>query len=489
MSPDPRHPRVLDAGSVAAVDAYVHEHRDRLLAELFDLLRIPSVSTDPGRRDDVRRAAEFLATALERVGLEAAVHETPGHPIVTATSPYLPAAPTVLVYGHYDVQPAEPLEAWHHPPFEPVVVDGEIRARGASDDKGQVFAHVKAVEALRAVHGALPVNLRFVIEGEEEIGSPHLAEFLREHRDALAADVALVSDGAMVAPGTPTITYGLRGMTYLTVRVRSAGRDLHSGSYGGGVPNPLLALSQMLASLKGDDGRIRVDGFYDDVVDVSDEERARFAAVPFDRAAFMTDAGVRATPGEEGYSLLERLWARPTLDVHGMAGGYVGAGAKTVIPAEGMAKLSCRLVAHQDPQRVFEAVRRHLEAHAPEGVDVEVTLESFGEPALTPLDTDAVRATAHALETVWGQPIVYARTGGSIPVIVELQRILGATPVLLDMGLEDDRLHAPNEKFAVHHYLQGIRAAAATLLALSASATAAPSSTAAPSTTAARSAP
>jgi acetylornithine deacetylase/succinyl-diaminopimelate desuccinylase-like protein len=473
--PPSRHAPALPAGSVAAVDAYVTSHQDRLLAELLELLRIPSVSTDPDRGSDVRRAASFVAAALERVGLVAAVRETAGHPVVTAVSPHVAGAPTVLVYGHYDVQPAEPLELWEHPPFEPVVKDGRILGRGASDDKGQFFAHVKAVEALRAVHGDLPLNVKFLIEGEEEIGSPHLAAFLRAHRDELAADVALISDGAMVAPGVPTITYGLRGLAYLTVRVRSAARDLHSGAYGGAVPNALHALCVMLASLKDDAGRVSVAGFYDDVVEVDDEERARIAAVPFDRDAFMAEAGVQETPGEAGYGMLERLWARPTLDVHGLGGGFVGSGAKTVIPAEGVAKLSCRLVANQDPRRVFALLRRHLEASAPAGVEVEVTHEGLGESVLTPLAHDAVRATAQALETVWGKPVVYARTGGSIPVVVELQRILGATPVMLDMGLEDDRLHAPNEKFDVHHYLQGIRAAAAALWALSAVASAAAS--------------
>jgi len=460
----------VDAAAVAAVAAHVEAQRDRLLAELLDLLRIPSVSTDPERVADVRRAAAFMAAALERAGLAARVHETDRHPIVTAASPLVPGAPTVLVYGHYDVQPAEPLEAWTTPPFEPAIVDGRILARGASDDKGQVYAHVKAVEALRELHGRLPLNVRFLVEGEEEIGSPSLPGFLRRHRDELAADVALVSDGAMVAPGVPTITYGLRGLAYLSVRVRSAGRDLHSGAYGGGVPNALNALATMIATLKDEHGRIAVAGFYDDVVEIDAAERARLEAVPFDRAAFMADAGVSATPGEAGYGLLERLWARPTLDVHGLGGGFVGPGSKTVIPAAGVAKLSCRLVARQDPRRVVDLVRRHLEGVAPEGVTVEVTAEGIAEPALTPLDHDAVRATARALEAVWGRPVVYARTGGSIPVVVELQRILGAVPVLLDMGLEDDRLHAPNEKFEVHHYLQGIRASAATLQALAAGA-------------------
>lgn len=448
------------------VERHVEARRERLIGELLDFLRIPSVSTDPSRVGDVARAAEFVAEALRRAGLHAEVHPTAGHPVVTGATPPRPGAPTVLIYGHYDVQPAEPLTAWTTPPFEPTVEDGRIRARGASDDKGQVYAHVKAVEALRDVDGGWPLNVRFVVEGEEEIGSPHLAGFLRDHRDELTADVALVSDGAMVAPETPTITYGLRGLAYLTVRVRAAGRDLHSGAYGGGVPNALLALCGMLASLKDADGRVTVPGFYDDVRPIDAEERRRMAAVPFDRDAFMRDAGVSATPGEAGHDLLERLWARPTLDVHGLGGGFVGEGAKTVIPAEGVAKVSCRLVADQDPRRVADAVRAHLLRVAPAGVDVEVTVESLGEPALTPLDHPAVGAVARALTAVWGRPVVYARTGGSIPVVVELQRILGAVPVLLDMGLEDDRLHAPDEKFEVHNYLQGIRASAAALVEL-----------------------
>ncbi len=460
------HPQLPVRDPDDRLHAYVDAHAERLLSELFAFLRIRSVSTDPERREDVRSAATFVAEALRRAGLTAEVHETRRHPVVTAVSPHVAGAPTVLVYGHYDVQPAEPLELWHHDPFDPVVENGQILARGASDDKGQVYAHVKAVEALRDVHGELPLNVKFLIEGEEEIGSPSLAAFLADRRESLAADVALVSDGAMVGAGIPTITYGLRGLAYVTVRVRAAGRDLHSGAYGGGVPNALSALVAMLASLKDADGRIRVEGFYDAVVDVSAEERARFADVPFDRDAFMADAGVSATPGEPGYDLLERLWARPTLDVHGLGGGFTGAGSKTVIAAEGLAKVSCRLVPDQDPETVVTQLRRHLEAVAPAGVEVEVTTEGLGAPAITPLDHEAVRRTAAALERVWGRPVVFARSGGSIPVVALLQEALGATPVLLDMGLEDDRLHAPNEKFEVVNYLQGVRASAATLTAL-----------------------
>jgi acetylornithine deacetylase/succinyl-diaminopimelate desuccinylase-like protein len=468
MTALPDRPPADTAAADDAVAAYVEAHRDRLLDELFDFLRIRSISTDPDRAGDVRAAASFVADALRVAGLTAEVHETARHPVVTAHAPHVPGAPTVLVYGHYDVQPPDPLELWRHDPFEPTLEDGAIVARGASDDKGQLFAHVKAVAALRDLYGGLPLNVRFVVEGEEEIGSPNLAPFLRGHADALRSDVAIVSDGAMVAPGTPTLTYGLRGLAYVTVRVRGAERDLHSGAYGGGVPNALLALAGMLASLKDADGRILVEGFYDAVVEVSDEERARLAAVPFDRDAFMRGAGVHATPGERGRGLLERLWARPTLDVHGLGGGFTGAGSKTVIAAEGVAKVSCRLVPNQEPEAVVAQLRRHLEAAAPEGVTVEVVAEGLGHPVVTPLDHDAVRRTAGALERVWGAPVVYARSGGSIPVVVELERILGAVPVLLDMGLEDDRLHAPNEKFDVVNYFQGIRASAATLFALAA---------------------
>lgn len=449
-----------------SVDGFVSEHRDRLVAELLEFIRIPSVSTDPTRRDDVRSAARFVADSLARLGLRAEVHETPGHPVVSAHGPSVPGAPRVLIYGHYDVQPAEPLELWRNDPFEPTVEDGVIVARGASDDKGQVFAHVKGVEALLASDGALPLNVSFLIEGEEEVGSPNLPAFVAEHAERFAADVVLISDGAMIAPGVPTITYGLRGLTYATVRVRAAGRDLHSGAYGGGVPNALDALVRMLASLKDDDGRVTVAGFYDDVLPLDERERAALAAVPFDEAAFTADAGVSATPGEAGYTLVERLWARPTLDVNGLSGGFQGAGAKTVIAAEAMAKVSCRLVPAQDPQRVFEALSAHLRARAPAGVEVEVTPEGLGHPAMSPLDAPSVSAAAAALREVWGREPVFARSGGSIPIVADFQRLLGAEPLLVGLGQEDDRAHAPNEKFAIDDYLQGIRVSAALLRAL-----------------------
>lgn len=444
---------------------YLSENRQRHLDELFELLRIPSVSTDPNLTPEVARAATFVAEALRQAGLEPTVIATPGHPVVLARSPEVPGAPTVLIYGHYDVQPADPLAEWETPPFEPTVVQGEIRARGATDDKGQVYAHVKGAEAVRAVDGAFPLNLRFVIEGEEEVGSPNLAAVLEGHADELAADVVIVSDGAMIAPGVPTLTYGLKGLAYLEVRVRTASGDLHSGAYGGGVPNPVLVLCDMLAALKRD-GRVQVPGFYDEVLDLSSAEREAIAAAPFDEAGFRADTGVRSTAGEPGYSLLERLWARPTLDVNGIWGGFQGEGAKTVIPATAGAKVSCRLVPNQDPDAIAELLSDHLRSLAPAWADVEVELLHGGKPAVTDIEAPGIRLAAAALEKTFGRSPVFARTGGTIPVIADFQRLLGAEVVLVGMGLENDRAHAPNERFLVDAYLEGIAMSANLLVSL-----------------------
>ena len=442
------------------LDAYLEQNAERHLEELLELLHIPSVSTDPEREDDVRRAAASLREELSRLGFDAELAETPGHPVVLARRYVDPALPTVLVYGHYDVQPADPLEEWHADPFEPVVRDGAVVARGASDDKGQVYAHVKGAEALLAVDGTLPVNLAFLIEGEEEIGSPSLAAFLEANRERLAADVVVISDGAMIAPDTPTITYGLKGLAYVEVRVRATGRDLHSGAYGGGVPNPIHALSRMIAALHDDEGRVTVPGFYDDVVEISDEERAAFERIPFDRDEFLEDTGAKVTPGEAGYTLLERLWARPTLDCNGIGGGFQGEGAKTVIPAVAKAKISCRLVPGQDPADITRKLSAHLRALAPDGIDVEVEDLHGGHPALTPIDARSVRAAGRALEREYGRAALFARTGGTIPVVSDFQRLLGAEVVLVGFGLENDRAHSPNEKFDVANYRRGIATSA-----------------------------
>lgn len=444
---------------------YLESHRQRHLDELFALLRIPSVSTDPALKGEVARAADFVADALRAAGFDVEVHATPGHPVVIARSAPVPDAPTVLIYGHYDVQPAEPLEEWTTPPFEPTVVDGDIRARGATDDKGQVFAHIKGAEAVRAVEGRLPLNVAFVVEGEEEIGSPNLRAVLERNAASLAADVVIVSDGAMLAPGVPTITYGLKGLAYLEVRVRTAGHDLHSGAYGGGVPNPVLVLCDMLAALKRD-GRITVPGFYDDVVELTTDERERMAAAPFDASGFRDDTGVRSTDGEPGYSLVERLWARPTLDVNGIWGGFQGEGAKTVIPAVAGAKVSCRLVPDQEPEKIGRLLAEHLRSLAPAFAEVEVRVLHGGRPAVTSLDSPTVGLVAEALRDTFDREPVFARTGGTIPVIADFQDILGAEVVLVGMGLENDRAHAPNEKFRVDGYLDGIAMSANLLRSL-----------------------
>lgn len=438
--------------------SYLDAHEERFLRELFELLRIPSISALPERREDVRRAAEWLAAQLSRIGLEhVGVLPTGGHPVVYGDWLHQPDRPTVLVYGHYDVQPVDPLDEWERPPFEPTLQDGRIYARGAADDKGQLFLHVKALEAYLAALGRLPLNVRLLFEGEEEIGSANLDPFIAANRALLQADLAVISDTAMYARGQPAITYGLRGLAYLQVDVRGARHDLHSGSFGGAVRNPAQVLAELIASLKDPEGRVRVAGFYDDVLPLSAEERAEIARLPFDEQAYCASIGVKALWGEPGYSVLERVWARPTLDVNGIWGGFAGAGSKTIIPAQAGAKLSCRLVPNQDPDRIAELVERHLLAHAPPEVTVTVTRMHGGKPVLTPLDHPAVRAAARALEAAYGVRPVFMREGGSIPVVATLQELLGLPTVLLGFGLPDEGAHAPNERFELENFRGGLR--------------------------------
>lgn len=445
----------------AKLTAYLQDNADRFTAELLDLLRLPSVSTDPARKSTMQDTAQFVATSLERLGFDASVRPTALHPVVYAELISDKALPTLLIYGHYDVQPAEPLELWNTEPFEPVVRDGQIWARGASDDKGQFYAHIKGVEAALAVSAnRLPVNLKFLVEGEEEIGSPNLDEYVREHADELAADAVIVSDGAMVGPGVPTLTRALRGLVYVEVRIRTAARDLHSGAYGGAVPNAIHVLSEMISKLHDADGSVTIPGFYDDVAELSAEELEQLNAVPFDGARFLDQVGVQHGVGEGGRSVLERIWTRPTLDVNGIAGGFQGEGSKTVIPATAMAKISCRLVANQDSGKIMKQLDRYLRDLAPEGTEVEVLHLGAGQPAVTPAGFEALEEAARALRQAWGREAVHARTGGSIPVVNTFQELLGAPVVLLDMGLETDNLHAPNEHFSLEGYQQGIHAAA-----------------------------
>ncbi|KGQ22945.1 dipeptidase [Thermus filiformis] len=432
------------------------------LDALFEFLSIPSVSTDPARKEDVRRAALWLGGRLEALGFQVEVAETPGHPIVFAEKRVSDRAPTLLIYGHYDVQPPEPLELWETPPFVPTLKDGRIYARGASDDKGQLYAHVAAVEALGE---ALPVNVKFLVEGEEEIGSPHLPAYVWENRDRLRADAVLVSDGAMFAPHTPTLTYGLRGLVYLEVLLEGAARDLHSGVYGGAAPNPLQALAWMAARLKGEDHRVRIPGFYDRVRPVSQEEKALWPQV--DEEAFKASVGLEALWGEEEYSLLERLWTRPTLDLNGAYGGFQGEGSKTVIPARAGFKFSMRLVPDQDPEEVAARAEDYLRSIAPLGIRVRVLRHGLGRPVLTDPQSLPMRLAAEALEEVWGRKPVYTREGGSIPIVAELVEALKAPVVLMGFGLNDDNLHAPNEKLDLVNFEKGIAASQAFLRRLS----------------------
>ena len=455
----------MGAGQGSAAVAFARAQGGRFVEELKALLRIPSVSTDPARAADVRRAAEFCATELRRIGLEGArLVETAtadrpgGHPLVLAEWTGAPGRPTVLFYGHYDVQPAEPLDEWTSPPFEPTERNGNVYARGAVDDKGQMWMHVKALESLLATGGGqLPVNIRLVLEGEEEVGGEGIAAFVRAHGNELAADVALVSDTDMFAPELPTLCVGLRGMIYTEIEVRGARTDLHSGIFGGAAPNAFVALAQIIAGLKHRDGRVLIPGIYDDVEPPSEDELRAWRGLPFNEERYRAEeVGSPALTGEPGYSVLERTWARPTLDVHGMPGGFVGAGAKTVIPAKATAKVSLRLVPRMTPADTFAKLERFVAEIAPPGVEVKVRLLHSGEPIVVSTDNAYVRAATEAMREVWGKQTVFVRGGGSIPIVGDFVRVLGIPTVLMGFGLPDDNLHAPNEKFHLANFHRGI---------------------------------
>jgi acetylornithine deacetylase/succinyl-diaminopimelate desuccinylase-like protein len=438
---------------------YAQQHADTFVEQLKDWLRIPSVSTDPDHADDVRAAAQWLADELRRIGMQKAeLMETGGHPIVYAEHHVSDDRPTVLVYGHYDVQPPDPLELWESPPFEPVIKNGNIVARGAADDKGQAFMHVKSAEAYLQSEGELPVNLKMMIEGEEESGSVHLAPFIERNKDLLAADVVLVSDTSLFAPGVPSIAYGLRGMAYVEVELTGPKKDLHSGVYGGGVENPINALAKMIADLHDDDHRITIDGFYDNVRDLTDEEREAYKALPFDLEAWMDEAGVKETKTEKGYTELEATTARPTLDVNGIWGGYIGKGAKTVLPSKATAKISCRLVPDQTPEEITDKLRRHFESHVPDTMTLDFRNLHGGHGAIVDTSAPAMQAAAEALEGVFGQKPHFTREGGSIPVVADFKRLLGLDTVLMGFGLDSDSIHSPNEKFGLDRFHQGIEA-------------------------------
>ncbi len=435
---------------------YLAAHKDRFLQELIDLLKIPSVSADSKHKEDVARCADAVKQSLLGAGCDAAeICVTEGHPIVYGEKKVSDTAPTVLVYGHYDVQPPDPLALWTSPPFEPVVKDGKVYARGACDDKGQMFMHVKALEVM-AQTGTLACNIKFMIEGEEEVGSANLAKFLEGNRDRLAADIVLVSDTSMISMEHPSIETGLRGLAYMEVEVTGPNRDLHSGVYGGAVRNPANELARMIASLHDEQGRITIPGFYDDVANLSEEERKALNAAPHNQAEYNTDLGTGSEWGEEGYSTLERTGTRPTLDVNGIWGGYTGEGAKTVLPSKAFAKISMRLVPNQSSEKISNLFKKHFEAIGHPGVQVKVTAHHGGEPVVTPTDSPAYKAAAKAIETAFGKAPIPTRGGGSIPIIALFEKVLGLKTVLMGFGLDSDNIHSPNEKFELANFYKGI---------------------------------
>ncbi|WP_139924674.1 dipeptidase [Hymenobacter sp. DG01] len=436
--------------------SYLEQNQERFLSELIDWLRIPSVSADPKFHGDVLRAAEYLKTRFEEVGLQnVELCPTAGNPIVYGEKIIDPALPTVLVYGHYDVQPADPYELWDSGPFEPVIKDGKIYARGACDDKGQVYMHVKALELMNQ-EGGVPCNVKVMIEGEEEIGSNNLAIFVRNNREKLKADVILISDTGILSNDQPSIEVGLRGLSYHEVEVTGPNRDLHSGLYGGAVANPINVLCKMIASLHDENNHITIPGFYDKVAVLSEDERAELNRVPHSDEEFKQSIGLPATYGEEGYTTVERIGIRPTLDVNGIWGGYTGEGAKTVIASKAYAKISMRLVPHQTSEEITEIFQKHFESIAPAGVTVVVKPHHGGEPVVTPTDSVAYQAAADAMETTFGKRPIPTRGGGSIPIVAMFKTELGLDSVLLGFGLDSDAIHSPNEHYGVFNFLKGI---------------------------------
>jgi acetylornithine deacetylase/succinyl-diaminopimelate desuccinylase-like protein len=438
--------------------AYLSANEARFRDELFDFLRIPSVSAKSEHNADTARAAEWFANSLREIGLTTAVHGTKGHPIVVGEWRGAPGARTILVYGHYDVQPAEPLELWDSPAFEPTIRDGKIFARGSVDDKGQLYLHVKALEAHLKTRGKLPVNVIVLAEGEEEVGSVNLSEFIESHKDSLACDGVVISDSAMFAPGLPSILSSLRGMAYFEINVQGPSGDLHSGMYGGGIMNPAMALARILATMHDADGHIAIQGFYDKVQDWGAKARKEIQALPFKDETFQADTGSPSLFGEKGYSTLERLWMRPTCEVNGLLGGYTGEGAKTVLPAKAMAKVSCRLVPDQTPEEIENLMKAHVAKVCPPGVTATVEHLHGGAPWRAELDGPLFDAARRALAAAYEREPVVTGEGGSIPVVGDFQRILGAPVLLVGFGLPGENAHAPNEWISVENYEKGTRA-------------------------------
>src|SRR5688572_9970817 len=440
---------------------FINTNRDRYVDELKEYLAIPSISALPQHQADVRRCAEWTAEEMRRIGLQnVRLIETPGNPVVYGDWLGAAGAPTILFYGHYDVQPVDPVELWESPPFQATVRDGEIYARGSADDKGQVFMHLKAIEAHLKQTGRLPVNMRIILEGEEEVGSAHLDDFVKAHQAELSADVVVISDSPMFDRGIPSICYGLRGLVYFQIDLRGTKSDLHSGSFGGAVANPNMVLAQILTQMKDKGGRVKIPGFYDDVKELREEEREAWKRLPFNERRYAKELGAPKLYGESGYSTLERVWARPTFEINGMISGFTGEGAKTVIPAVAMAKISMRLVPNQDPDRIAELFEAYVKKIASKSVEVKITRMHGGKPWMTEFDNPFVQAAGRAIEKGFGKAPVFNREGGSIPVVATFQEILGLPSVLFGVGLPDENAHAPNEKLDLNNFHGGVIASA-----------------------------
>lgn len=439
----------------------IEKNRENYLGELIEFLKIPSISTLPENKNDINRCAEFVSDSLKKIGLSRVeIFKTEGHPLVYGEWLGAPGKPTVLIYGHYDVQPVDPLELWNSPPFEPTIKDGKIFARGATDDKGQVFMHLKSVEAYFKTEGSLPVNVKFIIEGEEEIGSESLTVFLKNNPDLLRCDAVLISDTSLFKPGTPTLTYGLRGIAYLEIEMSGPNRDLHSGGLGGIVDNPINVMAQVISKLKDKNNRITIPGFYDDVISLEKKERENYKALKFSDKKIAKDLGVERLNGEKGFTSLERLWARPTLDCNGIYGGFTGKGAKTVIPSKVTAKISMRLVPNQNPNKISRLFGKHIRKLAPKTVKVKIINLHGGFPVLTPIDNPANTAAARAMSRAFGKKTIFVREGGSIPIVTEFSKRLKAPVVLMGLGLDSENLHSPNEHFDLNHFHLGIKSSA-----------------------------
>jgi acetylornithine deacetylase/succinyl-diaminopimelate desuccinylase-like protein len=440
---------------------YIRDNMDSYIEELKEFLRIPSISTLPESKKEVERCAKFVAGNLKKIGMSRVeIFKTEGHPLVYAEWLGAPGKPTVLVYGHYDVQPVDPIELWNTPPFEPTSKNGKIFARGATDDKGQVFVHFKSVEAFFKKEGSLPLNVKFIIEGEEEIGSENLSIFLKNNSGLLKCNAVLISDTSLYAAGVPTLTYGLRGISYFDVEMEGPNRDLHSGSFGGSVANPINVMAKVISKLHDKNGRVTIPGFYDDVLKLSKKERENFKALKLSDKEYAKDLGVAELNGEKGFTTLERIWTRPTLDCNGIVGGFTGKGAKTIIPSKVTAKISMRLVPSQKADKITKQFTRFIKKLTPKTVKVEITKIHSGEGSITPIDSPANIAAAKAMEKAFGKKPVFVREGGSIPIVTDFSKRLKSPVVLMGLGLDSENLHSPNEHFDLNHFQLGIMSSA-----------------------------